>query len=123
MMPSLRHVVANLARRYSLLAHYFEAGRPMRADEAKEVIQAADHFSELKSCDVRKVVLRKASVKGKVKILGDFVLGSLRYKLKWTNVSEDVAKKIIALLLLGKHIHVGNMATAGCGRYDLLIKL
>ncbi|WP_342784401.1 CRISPR system precrRNA processing endoribonuclease RAMP protein Cas6 [Thermofilum sp.] len=121
--PSLKYVIANLARRYSLLAHYFGIGRPMRVDEARAVIQAADDFSDLKACNVKSIVLRKASIRGETKVLGSFVLGSLVYKLKWAYVDDDLARKIMALLLLGKHIHVGNMTTAGCGKYELLIKL
>ncbi|RLF05367.1 MAG: hypothetical protein DRJ60_05690 [Thermoprotei archaeon] len=120
--PSLRYVIANLARKYSLLAHYFGIGKSLRADEAKAIIQGAEAFSELTSCNVRKMMLRKSSIKGYVKILGDFIVGSLSYRLNWKAISEDIAKRLIALLLLGKYIHVGNLTTAGCGEYDINLK-
>jgi len=121
MTPPLRYVIANLARKYSLLAHYFGVGKPLRADEAKVIIQGAQAFSELVSCNVRKMTLKKTSIKGEVKVLGDFITGTLKYKLDWGAVNEDIARRIIALLLLGKYIHVGNLTTAGCGEYDIAV--
>jgi len=120
--PHLRYIIANLARKYSLLAHYFGIGKPLKADEAKTIIQGAEAFSELTGCNVKKITLRKSSIKGYVKVLGDFIVGSLSYKLDWKAISEDVARRLIALLLLGKYIHVGNLTTAGCGEYDMSLK-
>jgi len=117
-VPSLRHVVANLARRYSMLAYYFNVGKPLTASEAKRVIEAAERVSRATGHELKESLMKKMGVHGK-KTIGTFFRGWVSYKLDWRSVDDDSSCRMMALLLLGKYMHVGNLATAGCGKYDL----
>jgi len=121
--PSLRHVVANLARKYSLLAHYHEVGRPLTAKEAKEAIELAEKVQGVEA-KVSRLRLRKHSLKeGRVKEFGPFIKGQLTYNTPPTLWKNSASTLIAALLILGQYTGVGSLTTAGCGNYTITLKL
>ena len=121
--PSFRSIIANLARKYSLLAHYHELGTPLKAEQAKKIIDAAAQ-AQLVEAKVTPIKLKKYSLEeGRIKGFGPFIKGTLTYKLPLTLWRSEHGVEILTLLLLGQLTGIGSLTTAGCGQYTLSFTL
>ena len=118
--PSFKAVVMNLARRYSMLAEYHGAGRPLEAWEARGLRSLASRVRLSGYYLVKgRVKVWKRSIEGEVKEFGRFAKGVLAYRLPDGFWRSEYSLLALKLLLLGEYLHVGKLAVAGYGDYDL----
>ena len=68
----------------------------------------------------RYISLKKFSIERNTEErLGKFVIGKYLYEVDkgfWRRAETDL---ILKLLMLGEYLHVGRLATAGCGEYSI----
>ncbi|MCD6457799.1 MAG: CRISPR system precrRNA processing endoribonuclease RAMP protein Cas6 [Thermoproteales archaeon] len=117
--PGFQCLVMNLARRYSLLAEYHEAGRPFSVSKARALKNLSAKVRLVSWILSRTRAVVKASIKGVKKNLGRFAKGVLVYKLPEDFWNCEDSLTILKLMLLGEYLHVGKLATAGYGDYEL----
>lgn len=116
--PRFPTVLMNLARRYTLLAAYHKAGRPLAVSEARRLKRIA-LSAELESYEITsRVRVTKIGVEG-ARSYGTFVLGTLTYAIPQSFWEQGEALLATELLLLGEYLHVGKLASAGYGDYEL----
>ncbi|RLE87065.1 MAG: hypothetical protein DRJ67_05730 [Thermoprotei archaeon] len=117
--PSFTGILMNLARRYSLLAEYHGAGRPIPLSVAR-ALKRESRMVRLRGGEVRRVVnVYKFEVGGGRRDFGRFYLSTLTYEVPPQFWRGQVALLAASLLLLGEYLHVGKLATAGYGDYEL----
>jgi len=119
---SFRSLLAAIARRYTILSLYYDFGKPLSTLEVKRLLTKAPSFTELYRVDVRVWRLSKYSIEYECKrYLGEYITGKLTYKINkvfWKTSESELAAK---LLVLGELFNIGNMASAGLGKYRIHI--
>ncbi len=115
------HLVRNLVRKLSIILNYHFEMDPLRAEEAKEVIEAAmllrPQFLDFESMYLRRFSMKKQ----RWERYGPFVKGVTVSRIPEEFWDRPRAVDVIALLLLGLFLHVGKFTSAGCGAYDMRI--
>ena len=120
--PPLEAVLMNLARRYSLLAAYHGAGRPLDKPTVRG-LKALARLARLEGALIAgRVSAGKVSLAGERKRYGSFVRAALSYRVSGEFWSGEQALLAAELLLLGEYLHVGKLASAGYGDYELYFK-
>lgn len=123
--PKISDIIANLARKYSLLSEYHEIGRPLTPHQAKTIINYAKNNFKLVKSNYRELILKKHSLELNIKRnLGNFIKGTYINTIKdsfWND--ELLSNLIIKLLLLGEYTGVGAFTTAGCGQMEIYWKI
>jgi len=111
----------NIARRYSLLAQYHRAGRPLSLRDARGLARLASTVELVSARHGRLVEVTKRSlVSGERLSYGLFAEGGvLLYRLPRGFWGSPYSRLAAALLLAGRYLHVGKLASAGYGRYVL----
>ncbi len=112
--PPLRALVSLLIDRYRALARMYDVGSEPQEDNVNEALRAIDESSTIALCNTKRITLTMRS-RGEIKSIS-FMMGSATYSL---NPPRDLKglQLAIAMLLMGELIHVGEMASAGCGKY------
>ena len=117
--PTLQDIIAHVARKYSLLAHYHNLGPPLTPKKAKQLQETAQNAT-LISYKYRRHQLQKHSLEQQIeRKLGLFITGTYTYALKPKIWRSKNTKLLLQLLLLAEHTNVGALTTAGCGKIEL----
>lgn len=117
--PSFSTIIMNLARKYSMLAEYHGVGRPFSLAKARALRRFSSKV-KLRNWIIKgfkKVV--KTSFSGGKKCMGKFAEGILVYELPEDFWKGKESFDIFKLLFLGEYLHVGKLASAGYGDYEL----
>jgi len=118
--PTLDMIIANIARKYSVLAEYYDIGEPLTPEEVYRMKEALKKYSRLIRYRYRYISLKKFSIERNTEErLGKFIIGKYLYEVDkgfWRRAETDL---ILKLLILGEYLHVGRLATAGCGEYSI----
>ncbi len=116
----LHAVIMNLARKYSLLCEYYNVGKPLTADEARNLKEVVSKYTKLVKAEYKRVRLHRYSIESnQIQSLGEFVKGSYLYSIDKKLWRTPEAYLMVELLLLGRYTHVGTLASAGCGEYEI----
>jgi len=119
----VHHIVRNLARKYSLTMHYHLNKPILTPETATKIAETAEKNIKNQLTKVKTIYLTKYSLERKQwEKYGPFIKGLTQHQIS-PNLYEnkEVAKWIFKLLTLGKYLHTGTLATAGCGKYTLHI--
>lgn len=119
----VHHIVRNLARKYSLTMHYHLNKPILTPETATKIAETAEKNIKNQLTKVKTIYLTKYSLERKQwEKYGPFIKGLTQHQIN-PNLyeNEEVAKWIFKLLTLGKYLHTGTLATAGCGKYTLHI--
>lgn len=120
--PPLEAILMNLARRYSLLAAYHGAGKVLD----KPTVRGLKALARLAKLEEALIAERgsvgKVSLRGERRSYGSFVRLALSYSVPRSFWSGEHALLAAELLLLGEYLHVGKLASAGYGDYEVYIK-
>jgi len=119
----VHHIVRNLARKYSLTMHYHLNKPILTPETATKIAETAEKNIKNQLTKVKTIYLTKYSLERKQwEKYGPFIKGLTQHQIS-PNLyeNEEVAKWIFKLLTLGKYLHTGTLATAGCGKYTLHI--
>lgn len=121
--PEVHHIVRNLARKYSLTMHYHLNKPILTPETTTKIAKTAEQNIKNKITKVKIIHLTKYSLERKQwEKYGPFIKGLTQHQINpklYKNKEE--AKWIFKLLTLGKYLHTGTLATAGCGKYTLHI--
>ena len=121
--PSLEEIIAHLARKYSLLAEYYDMGQPLTPQQVKKLKKIIVKYTDLINFNYRKTRLYKISIETESKkIFGTYVIGKYTYRFSREIWRLEEVKTILFLLMLGEYVNIGKGATAGCGHYNLYVK-
>ncbi|RLE61986.1 MAG: hypothetical protein DRJ38_10440 [Thermoprotei archaeon] len=117
--PNFSTIVMNLARKYSMLAEYHGVGHPFSLAKARALKRLSSKVRLRKWVieGFRKVV--KTNLNGGKKCMGKFAKGILTYELPEDFWKREESFDIFKLLFLGEYLHVGKLASAGYGDYEL----
>ncbi len=114
--PPLEIIVNLVSSRYANLARAFAIGGQLDSNKIEQALKLIKEISMIATCNVRKLTL---NIKRSSSITTlRFMMGSVTYSL---TPPKDVKafQLALAMLLIGKLIHVGEMTTAGCGKYSV----
>ena len=114
--PPLDAIISLTSSRYANLAKTFAIGGQLDSNKIEQTLKLIKEISMIATCNVRKLTLdikRSSSI-----TTLRFMTGSVTYSLA---PPKDIKAFQLALtiLLIGKLIHVGEMTTAGCGKYSV----
>lgn len=107
--PSFRTIMRSLLSRLSSISEFY-------CDERLDL----DYKRFLGSCEDVKLAqantrwwtMHRAKMQGKQELY-NFFYGELQYQ-------GDITPEMMQFLEAGKYVHVGNLATFGCGRYEVI---
>jgi len=119
----VHHIVRNLARKYSLTMHYHLNKPILTPETATKIAETAGQNIKNRLTKVKTIYLTKYSLERKQwEKYGPFIKGFTQHQIS-SNLYEnkEIAEWIFKLLTLGKYLHTGTLATAGCGKYTLHI--
>jgi len=122
--PKICNIIANLARKYSLLSEYHEIGKPLTPQQAKTIINFSKNNFKLIESNYRELTLKKYSLESNTKKnLGSFVKGIYINTIKDSFWNNKLNNLIVKLLLLGEYTGIGAFTTAGCGQMEIYWKI
>ncbi len=119
--PTFRQLMMNIARRYSLIAEYHNAGKSLSKVDARHIAWLSNRV-KLEGYEIPGLieVTKRSAVTGEKISYGKFARkGILTYSLPEDFWDNPYAPVVAALLLAGQYIHVGKLATGGYGAYRL----
>ncbi|RLG14244.1 hypothetical protein DRN69_04455 [Candidatus Pacearchaeota archaeon] len=119
----VHHIIRNLARKYSLTMHYHLNKPTLTPETATKIAETAEKNIKNQIIKVRTIYLTKYSLERKQwEKYGPFIKGLTQHQINpKLYENKEIAKWIFKLLTLGKYLHTGTLATAGCGKYTLHI--
>ena len=111
--PSFRALISRLLSRANSLAELYGSGALCSSDEAL-LLLGQSRLVAISSASTRSIRTERYfhRQKREIKPIAPFFVGELTY-------SGEFSREIMALLELGRHIHVGKMATFGNGAYEI----
>jgi len=119
----IHHIIRNLARKYSLTMHYHLNKPTLTPEKVTEIAETAKQNIKNQITKIKTIYLTKYSIERKQwEKYGPFIKGLTQHKIN-PNLYEnsETPTWIFKLLILGKYLHTGTLATAGCGKYALNI--
>lgn len=113
--PSFRALISRLLSRANSLAELHGSGALCSSDEALTIL-GQSRLVAISSISTRTILAERYfhKQKSEIKPVAPFFIGKITY-------SGEFSREIMALLEVGRHIHVGKMATFGNGAYDISI--
>ena len=112
------HMIRSLVRKYSLLTYYHGDGSPLKAEQAKLLIDSSAKNLRALEWKLEQVYLKRYSLeRRRLENMGPFVVGNIMSVVDENLWDSDEAAFLMQLLLLGQYIHVGTSTTFGCGQY------
>lgn len=117
--PTYRQLLMNIARRYSLLAEYHNAGKRLTKADARRLAQLASRAETVEATHGKTITVTKRSAKtGDRQSYGKFAeRGRIVYRLPPGFWQDPYAPLATALTLAGQYLHAGKLATGGYGKY------
>jgi len=111
--PSFRALISRLLSRANSLAELYGSGALCSSDEALSLFGQA-RLVAVSSASTRSILAERYfhSQKSEIKPVAPFFIGEITY-------SGEFSREMMALLEMGRHIHVGKMATFGNGAYEI----
>jgi hypothetical protein len=111
--PSFRALISRLLSRANSLAELYGSGGLCSSEEALRLL-GQSRLVSVSSVSTRSILAERYfnRQKGSIKPIAPFFIGELTY-------SGEFSKEVMALLEMGRHIHVGKMATFGNGAYEI----
>ena len=120
--PEMEAVIANLARKYSVIKNYYLGEEPLTKDEASKIIKLARENIKIEEDETSDVTIRHLSIeRERIEVYTQFSIGTIKYQVKPEIYKHKESKKLFTLLKLGEHINTGKLASAGFGHYQILI--
>jgi hypothetical protein len=112
-VPSFRALISRLLSRANSLAELYGSGALCSSDEALSLFGQA-RLVAVSSASTRTILAERYfhQQKSEIKPVAPFFIGEITY-------SGEFSQEIMALLEMGRHIHVGKMATFGNGAYEI----
>jgi hypothetical protein len=113
--PSFRGLLSRILSRANSLAELYGSGVLCSSEEALHIL-GQSRLATISNAATRSILAERYfhKQKGKTKPIAPFFIGELTY-------SGEFSREIMALLELGRHIHVGKMATFGNGVYEIRV--
>jgi len=114
-VPSFRGLISRLLSRANILAEYYGSGSLYDGKEALSILGQCRQVA-VAGADTRDLWQERYFHKGKSerRPLAPFFSGRITY-------AGEFSQDMMALLELGRHIHVGKMATFGNGGYEIRV--
>lgn len=118
--PTYKQLLMNIARRYSLLAEYHNAGKKLTKTDARKLAQLVQQARTIKATHGKTITITKRSAKtGEQHNYGKFAThGTIIYQLPPNFWQNPYAPLATALTLAGQYLHAGKLATGGYGKYE-----
>ncbi len=111
--PDFRTLMSRLLFRVNVLAEFHGNGMLYNNEEVKEILKKCQEINIVdKKINVIDHMERYSREQNKKILIPTFFVGELTY-------SGDFSKEMIALLETGRFIHIGKLATFGCGKYEI----
>ena len=115
--PSFRALISRLLSRANSLAELYGSGALCSNDEALSILGQSRLVAI--SCASTSSILAERYFhrqKNEIKPVAPFFIGKITY-------SGEFSREVMALLEMGRHIHVGKMATFGNGAYEVKVRI
>jgi len=113
--PSFRALISRLLSRANSLAELYGSGALCSNDEALSLL-GQSRLVAISNASTRSILTERYfhRQKNEIKPVAPFFIGKITY-------SGEFSKEVMALLEMGRHIHVGKMATFGNGAYEVKV--
>jgi len=113
--PSFRALLSRLLSRANSLAELYGSGGLCSNEEALRIL-GQSRLVAISSASTRSILAERYfhRQKGEIKPIAPFFIGELTYR-------GAFSKEVMALLEMGRHIHLGKMATFGNGAYEISV--
>jgi len=113
--PSFRALISRILSRANSLAELYGSGMLCSNDEALHLL-GQSRLAAISNASTQSILAERYihKQKGKIQPIAPFFIGELTY-------SGEFSRDLMALLELGRHIHVGKMATFGNGAYEIRV--
>lgn len=114
-------IIKNIMRKISFVRAYYLNKKPLEVNYIKEINALSDRI-ELENSQLTQKWFNKYSFERRQwERIGPFMAGFLLYKIPKEIYSSSIAKDLFEILLWGRVLHVGKLATTGAGEFEFTV--